>query len=49
MAGVADEDERDRAIRRYSQLEERFVALGGYGAKAETEAASAPAKRPSGY
>lgn len=32
MAEVADEDERDRAIRRYGQLEERFVALGGYGA-----------------
>ncbi|CKP07812.1 ABC transporter ATP-binding protein [Mycobacterium tuberculosis] len=35
MAEVADEDERDRAIRRYGQLEERFVALGGYGAKSE--------------
>lgn len=35
MAEVADEDERDRAIRRYGQLEERFVALGGYDAESE--------------
>lgn len=35
MAEVADEDERDHAIRRYGQLEERFVALGGYGAESE--------------
>lgn len=35
VAEVADEDERDRAIRRYGQLEERFVALGGYGAESE--------------
>lgn len=35
MAEVADEDERDRAIRRYGQLEERFVAMGGYGAESE--------------
>ncbi|CCC43821.1 Putative macrolide-transport ATP-binding protein ABC transporter [Mycobacterium canettii CIPT 140060008] len=35
MAEVADEDERDRAIRRYGQLEERFVALGGYGTESE--------------
>lgn len=35
MVEVADEDERDRAIRRYGQLEERFVALGGYGAESE--------------
>lgn len=35
MAEVADEDERDRAIRCYGQLEERFVALGGYGAESE--------------
>lgn len=35
MAEVAEEDERDRAIRRYGQLEERFVALGGYGAESE--------------
>lgn len=35
MAEVADEDERDRVIRRYGQLEERFVALGGYGAESE--------------
>lgn len=35
MAEVADDDARDRAIRRYGQLEERFVALGGYGAESE--------------
>ena len=35
MAEVADDDTRDRAIRRYGQLEERFVALGGYGAESE--------------
>ncbi|BBX73831.1 ABC-F family ATP-binding cassette domain-containing protein [Mycobacterium shinjukuense] len=35
LAEVADDDERDRAIRRYGQLEERFVALGGYGAESE--------------
>jgi ATPase subunit of ABC transporter with duplicated ATPase domains len=35
MAEVADDDARDRAIRRYGQLEERFAALGGYGAESE--------------
>lgn len=35
MAEVADDDARDRAIRRYGQLEEQFVALGGYGAESE--------------
>lgn len=35
MAEIADDDVRDRAIRRYSQLEERFVALGGYSAESE--------------
>jgi len=35
MVEVADEDGRDRAIRRYGQLEEQFAALGGYGAESE--------------
>ena len=35
MAEVADDDARDRAIRRYGQLEERFTALGGYIAESE--------------
>ncbi|RFD25719.1 ABC transporter [Mycobacterium uberis] len=35
MAEVADDDARDRAIRCYGQLEERFVALGGYSAESE--------------
>ena len=35
MAEVADDGARDRAIRRYGQLEERFAALGGYGAESE--------------
>jgi ATPase subunit of ABC transporter with duplicated ATPase domains len=35
MAEVADDAARDRAIRRYGQLEERFAALGGYGAESE--------------
>jgi ATPase subunit of ABC transporter with duplicated ATPase domains len=35
MAEVVDEAARDRAIRRYGQLEERFAALGGYGAESE--------------
>ena len=35
MAEVVDETERDRAIRRYGQLEERFSALGGYAADSE--------------
>ncbi len=35
MAEVADDAARDRAIARYGQLEERFAALGGYGAESE--------------
>ncbi len=35
MAEVADDAVRDRAVRRYGQLEERFAALGGYGAESE--------------
>jgi ATPase subunit of ABC transporter with duplicated ATPase domains len=35
MAEVADDASRDRAVRRYGQLEERFAALGGYAAESE--------------
>jgi ATPase subunit of ABC transporter with duplicated ATPase domains len=35
MAEVVDDVERDRAIRHYGQLEEKFAALGGYGAESE--------------
>jgi ATPase subunit of ABC transporter with duplicated ATPase domains len=35
MAEVADDAARDKAVRRYGQLEERFAALGGYGAESE--------------
>jgi ATPase subunit of ABC transporter with duplicated ATPase domains len=35
MAEVVDDAERDRAVRRYGQLEERFAALGGYVAESE--------------
>ncbi len=35
MAEVVDDDARDKAIRRYGQLEERFSALGGYAAESE--------------
>ncbi|MEB3068476.1 ABC-F family ATP-binding cassette domain-containing protein [[Mycobacterium] vasticus] len=35
MAEVVDDAARDRAIRRYGQLEERFSALGGYAAESE--------------
>ena len=35
MAEVADDTTRDRAVRRYGQLEERFSALGGYAAESE--------------
>ena len=35
MAEVVDDGERDKAIRRYGQLEERFAALGGYAAESE--------------
>jgi ATPase subunit of ABC transporter with duplicated ATPase domains len=34
-AYVAADAARDRAVRRYGQLEERFAALGGYGAESE--------------
>lgn len=35
MAEVADDSERDRAVRKYGKLEERFAALGGYVAESE--------------
>jgi ATPase subunit of ABC transporter with duplicated ATPase domains len=35
MAEVVDDAARDKAVRRYGQLEERFAALGGYGAESE--------------
>ncbi len=35
MAEVADDAARDRAVRKYGQLEERFSALGGYSAESE--------------
>jgi ATPase subunit of ABC transporter with duplicated ATPase domains len=35
MAEVADDDLRDKAVRRYGVLEERFAALGGYAAESE--------------
>jgi ATPase subunit of ABC transporter with duplicated ATPase domains len=35
MAEVVDDVERDRAVRRYGRLEERFAALGGYVAESE--------------
>ncbi|KHO21922.1 ABC-F family ATP-binding cassette domain-containing protein [Mycolicibacterium setense] len=35
MAEVADDAARDKAVRRYGQLEERFSALGGYAAESE--------------
>lgn len=35
MAEVADDGARDKAIRRYGQLEERFAALGGYAAESD--------------
>jgi ATPase subunit of ABC transporter with duplicated ATPase domains len=35
MAEVVDDDARDKAIRQYGQLEERFAALGGYAAESE--------------
>ena len=35
MSEVADDAARDRAVRRYGQLEERFSALGGYAAESE--------------
>ncbi|WP_102141000.1 ABC-F family ATP-binding cassette domain-containing protein [Mycobacterium hubeiense] len=35
MAEVVDDAARDKAVRRYGQLEERFSALGGYAAESE--------------
>ncbi|WP_326834009.1 ABC-F family ATP-binding cassette domain-containing protein [Amycolatopsis rhabdoformis] len=35
MAELADEKERDKAVNRYSRLEERFASLGGYAAESE--------------
>jgi ATPase subunit of ABC transporter with duplicated ATPase domains len=35
MAEVADDAARDKAVRKYGQLEERFAALGGYAAESE--------------
>jgi ATPase subunit of ABC transporter with duplicated ATPase domains len=35
MAEVAEDTARDRAVRRYGELEERFAALGGYAAESE--------------
>ncbi|WP_019813444.1 ABC-F family ATP-binding cassette domain-containing protein [Saccharomonospora saliphila] len=35
MAELVDETERDKAVRRYGRLEERFAALGGYAAESE--------------
>ena len=35
LAEAADDGERDRLVRRYGNLEDRFAALGGYAAEAE--------------
>ncbi|SDQ12333.1 ABC-F family ATP-binding cassette domain-containing protein [Actinopolyspora saharensis] len=35
MAELVDDKERDRAIRKYGKLEERFAARGGYAAEGE--------------
>lgn len=35
MAEVADDAARDKAVRRYGELEERFSSLGGYAAESE--------------
>jgi len=35
MAELADDTERDSAVRRYGRLEERFSALGGYAAESQ--------------
>ena len=35
MAEVVDEAARDKAVRRYGQLEERFSSLGGYAAESD--------------
>ncbi|RDI67208.1 ABC-F family ATP-binding cassette domain-containing protein [Nocardia pseudobrasiliensis] len=36
MAEVADDSEREKAVRKYGRLEERFSALGGYVAESES-------------
>ncbi|MFN8088248.1 MAG: ABC-F family ATP-binding cassette domain-containing protein [Mycobacterium sp.] len=36
MAEVVDDAAREKAVRRYGQLEERFSALGGYAAESES-------------
>ncbi|MGH3763766.1 MAG: ABC-F family ATP-binding cassette domain-containing protein [Pseudonocardiaceae bacterium] len=35
MAELVDRDEQNRAVRRYSHLEDRFAALGGYAAESD--------------
>jgi ATPase subunit of ABC transporter with duplicated ATPase domains len=35
MSEHADNNQRDKAVRRYGRLEERFAALGGYAAESE--------------
>ncbi|GHF28689.1 ABC transporter ATP-binding protein [Amycolatopsis deserti] len=35
MSELVDDAERDKAIRRYGRLEERFASLGGYAAESE--------------
>jgi len=35
MSELVDDAERDRAIRKYGRLEERFASLGGYAAESE--------------
>ncbi|MEV6899111.1 ABC-F family ATP-binding cassette domain-containing protein [Amycolatopsis sp. NPDC051372] len=35
MSELVDDNQRDRAINRYSRLEERFASLGGYAAESE--------------
>ncbi|AXB41985.1 ABC-F family ATP-binding cassette domain-containing protein [Amycolatopsis albispora] len=35
MSELVDDNERDKAIRRYGRLEERFAARGGYAAESE--------------
>ncbi|GAB2967539.1 ATP-binding cassette domain-containing protein [Amycolatopsis acidiphila] len=35
MSELVDDNARDRAIRKYGRLEERFAALGGYAAESE--------------
>jgi ATPase subunit of ABC transporter with duplicated ATPase domains len=36
MAEAADDNSRDRLVRRYGRLEDQFAALGGYAAEAES-------------